>query len=97
MYIVTFSAHLQRNMVWTPPLFWGWRRHCSNIIEIFVESALCCTVNLHHFILFSFTSSHNFICLSLCMVYEVYEDSNKQINRVRIVKNELGGQQHIRN
>ena len=29
MYIVTFTAHQQRNMVRTPPLFWGWRRHCS--------------------------------------------------------------------
>ena len=27
MYIVTFTAHQQRNMVRTPPLFWGWRRH----------------------------------------------------------------------
>ena len=27
MYIVTFTAHQQRNMVRTPPLFWSWRRH----------------------------------------------------------------------
>ena len=29
MYIVTFTAHQQRNMVRTPPLFWGWRCHCT--------------------------------------------------------------------
>ena len=28
MYIITFTAHQQRNMVRTLPLFWGWRRHC---------------------------------------------------------------------
>ena len=31
MYIVTFTAHQQRNMVRTPPLFWGWRRHWFGI------------------------------------------------------------------
>ena len=34
MYIVTFTAHQQRNMVRTPPLFWGWRRHCMNVSSI---------------------------------------------------------------
>ena len=29
MYIVTFTAHQQRNMVWTPFLG-GWRRQCQN-------------------------------------------------------------------
>ena len=52
MYIVTFTAHQQRNMVRTPPLFWGWRRHWARRLQ---DAATCmlqhaggCTLQQQH-------------------------------------------------